>query len=121
MNYREIRKFARELRKNQTSAEIQLWQYLRGRQLDNRKFLRQHPLLCRFNYNDFFYFIPDFYCHEEKMVIELDGSIHNYSVIEDSQRESIIKKAGFKVVRFKNEELEDINSVLSRIKDQFKQ
>ena len=119
MNYRVIKEFARHLRKNQTSAEVKLWQYLRGEKLKDRKFLRQHPVLCRFGHHEFFYFIPDFYCHQERLLIELDGSVHDFRVIEDSSRESIIKKAGFKIIRFKNEDLKEIEKVLSIIENQF--
>ncbi|WOK05895.1 endonuclease domain-containing protein [Imperialibacter roseus] len=58
------------MRKNHTAAENLLWQNLRGRKLGGHKFRRQHPVAG---------FIADFYCHEAKLVIELDGKIHNLS------------------------------------------
>src|SRR5437899_8824533 len=59
---------ARELRKKQTSAEGLLWQLLRNRQLLEFKFRRQHQ------FGDY---IADFYCHEVRLVIECDGSVHD--------------------------------------------
>ena len=59
---------AAEMRKNMTYAEKVLWQQLRNRKLDDLKFRRQHPVAI---------FILDFYCHEKKLAIEVDGGIHN--------------------------------------------
>jgi very-short-patch-repair endonuclease len=58
---------AAELRKNMTDAEKVLWQQLRNRKLGDLKFRRQHPVGI---------FILDFYCHEKKLAIEVDGGIH---------------------------------------------
>ena len=58
---------ARRMRKAPTPSEEFLWQALRNRQLDNLKFLRQHPIGPT---------IVDFYCHEKRLVIELDGGVH---------------------------------------------
>jgi very-short-patch-repair endonuclease len=69
------RKLAGELRKNPTHAEKKLWNALKNRQLLNSKFLRQHPIFYQYNRQRNF-FIADIYCHEIKMVIELDGHIH---------------------------------------------
>ena len=63
----EIHKFARELRRNLTEAEKILWQELRNRKLGGFKFRRQHPINK---------FVADFYCHEVKLIVELDGSQH---------------------------------------------
>jgi very-short-patch-repair endonuclease len=70
------RKLAGDLRKNTTHAEIKLWNKLKNRQLLNSKFLRQHPIFYIYN-NQKNFLIADFYCHEIKMVIELDGHIHS--------------------------------------------
>ena len=56
--------FAKNLRNNQTEAEQYLWNYLKGNQILNVRFKRQHPVL---------YFVADFYCHKAKLVIEIDG------------------------------------------------
>jgi len=120
MKYAEIKEYARYLRKNPTPAESELWKHLRNRQLEGRKFLRQHPLLYQFYEKEYFYFMPDFYCYQELLVIELDGPIHNFQLDRDSKRESILIQTGFKVIRFKNEELNDMVKVLNTIKKQFK-
>ena len=60
--------FARENRKASTEAEKKLWKALRNRNLHGYKFRRQHPI---------FDFIADFYCHECKLIVELDGEYHN--------------------------------------------
>lgn len=68
---------------------------LKNRQLEGRKFRRQHSI------DDF---IVDFYCPEEKLVIELDGQVHNNPVTEDYdyKRDKILKGYGMKVIRFEN-------------------
>jgi type I restriction enzyme R subunit len=67
LQFTGLLKEARELRKNQTSAEEVLWQLLRNRKLDNLKFRRQHQIG---------HYIVDFYCHERKLIVELDGAVH---------------------------------------------
>jgi very-short-patch-repair endonuclease/type I restriction-modification system DNA methylase subunit len=101
---------ARELRKNQTSAEEFLWDILRDRQVDNFKFRRQHPLKEGF--------ILDFYCVEKKLGIELDAGIHNRPDIKeyDILREKIINELGIQIIRIPNEEVfTDIEKVLEKI------
>lgn len=119
MKYGEVKEYARNLRKNQTPSEAKLWQYLRNKQLEGRKFLRQHPLLYDFSKKEYFFYIPDFYCYQERLIIEIDGPIHDYQVSKDEKRERILIKAGFIVLRFINEDLEDIDKVLDKIKSQF--
>ncbi len=63
--------------------------------------------------------MADFYCHEEKLVIELDGKIHDYQQEHDKWRDEIIQSKGFRVLHIKNEELKDIRLVLTKIKNQF--
>lgn len=83
----------RDLRKQQTPAENLLWQHLRNRKFSNHKFLRQHPVCVSSVFGKSLYYIPDFYCHKAKLVIEADGPIHLF--------------------RFTNEEiLNDMNKVL---------
>lgn len=119
MNYAQIKEYARSLRKNQTPAEEKLWKHLRNKQIEGRTFLRQHPVLCRFSDTEYFYFIPDFYCHKELLIIELDGSVHDHLVMKDSQREAILLKAGYNILRFKNEELNQIDQVLKTVESHF--
>jgi very-short-patch-repair endonuclease len=102
------------LRKNMTDAERVLWVMLKGKKLCGRKFRRQHSIG---------YYIVDFYCPSEKLVVELDGQ-HHYTIegIEkDSERDSHLHEMDIKVLRFENKEvLNNLSSVLGRIKAQFK-
>ena len=102
--------FSRELRQRSTVAEDLLWQFLRNKKHNNLKFSRQHPLK---NY------IADFYCHELKLVIEVDGGIHNLlqNIDYDEMRTSILNEYGLKVIRFSNDEvLNNLPEVLNKIK-----
>ncbi len=89
---------ARELRKNATDAENLLWQLLRRNQLNGFGFRRQHPLGS---------YILDFYCHEVKLVIELDGGQHaeNTQLRHDEKRSAWLKEQGITVLRFWNNEV----------------
>ncbi len=105
----------RDLRKRSTEAEQVLWEVLRNRKLITKKFLRQHPLFYDLTGKESF-FISDFYCHEAKLVIELDGEYHNYRLKEDNQRTEIINYLGITVIRFKNEEvINDLEKVINEI------
>ena len=100
---------AKFLREFKTKAEDKLWQNLRSRQLNNLKFRRQHP---------FGEYVLDFYCHEVKLCIEVDGNIHNEKLIieNDDERTKFLNENGINVIRFKNEEvIGDINLVLKKI------
>ncbi len=105
----EIFKRANNLRKNTTKAESILWQELRNRKLENIKFRRQHSIGK---------FIVDFYCHSAKLVIEVDGDIHNEATQKerDIEREYELTKLELKVIRFTNKQvLSDIHQVLKEI------
>jgi very-short-patch-repair endonuclease len=96
-------KLQRNLRKNMTDAESKLWQALRGRQLLGYKFRRQHP---------FDYYILDFVCLDAKLIIEVDGGQHSDNTDYDEQRTIRLQKAGFRVLRFwNNEVLNELESV----------
>jgi very-short-patch-repair endonuclease len=100
---------ANSLKKTMTEAEVILWARLRNKKLLNTKFRRQHPINR---------FIVDFYSHENKLVIELDGDIHDISEIKehDENRSAELENLGLKIVRFKNEEVfKDIELVLEKI------
>src|SRR5690606_23344191 len=99
------------MRKEPTQAEDFLWQQLRNKNLDE-KFRRQHLI------DDF---IVDFVCLSKRLVIEVDGEIHNFQQEHDEQRTLMLNEKGFKVIRFKNEEvLGNIESVLNQIKEELK-
>ena len=87
-----------ELRNRMTKAEIALWEELRSKRFMGLKFRRQHPIDR---------FIVDFYCHKHKLVIELDGSIHNLPEVADNDknREDELKDLGLNILRFTNEEI----------------
>jgi very-short-patch-repair endonuclease len=110
----KINNNARELRKNQTESEGLLWEILRGRRLSGKKFLRQHPIIYSV-YQRPYYFIVDYYCAEAKLVIEVDGSIHDTSVEYDQQRTEILKSKGLHVLRISNDELLDLKKVIDKI------
>ena len=120
MKYAEIKKFARELRYRPTPAEKLLWSFLKNRQPNGRKFLRQHPIIYENANNELFIYIPDFYCNEEKLVIELDGPVHVYQKNKDHKRDLILKSKGINILRIRNEELKDIGAVLAKICSNFK-
>jgi len=102
---------AHYLRMAQTEAEEKLWQSLRNRKLMNLKFRRQHP---------FGKYVLDFYCHEVKLCVEADGSIHNEKDISeyDEHRTKVLNESGITVLRFTNQEIiESITSVIIKIED----
>lgn len=116
MNKHQIIQRARELRKRQTPSEDLLWRNLRNRKLNGVKFLRQHPVIYENNNGSYQFFIPDFYCVEKKLVVELDGKIHDFQKEYDKNRDIILSELGLTVLRFKNEELKDVEQVLNKIK-----
>ncbi len=87
-----------ELRKRMTKSEIVLWEELKNKQFIGLKFRRQHPINR---------FIVDFYCHKYKLIIELDGSIHNVKEVEenDKKREEELRDFGLNILRFTNDEV----------------
>jgi very-short-patch-repair endonuclease len=106
---------ARLLRKTMTRAEKHLWKYLRRNQLNGLRFRRQHPVK---------FFILDFYCHDAKLAVEVDGVGHREKAQQeyDQKRDSEINEMGIKVIRFTNEEVfNNIDSVLNQIMDCAKQ
>ena len=120
MQYQQIKDITRKLRHNATKYEIIFWRYLRRKQIDGRKFLRQHAIIYESIGTEHFFYVPDFYCEKEKLAIELDGEIHNFTKERDKNRDTILNGMGIKVLRFKNEEItNNIEEVLSKIKNEF--
>ena len=107
---------ARELRQNMTEAEQMLWKELRNRKFMGLKFVRQYPLIYQVINNEPSYFIADFMCYEKKLVIEVDGLIHEFQKEEDEHREEILKSLGLNILRIRNEETENREKVLEKIK-----
>jgi len=110
-----ITDIVRKLRSQQTPAEKKLWQILRNRQFNGKKFKRQQPIIYSERQSTKHFFVPDFYCHEAKLVIELDGKIHDFQKDYDKERDFIIKEFGLMILRIKNEELEELDKVLNKI------
>ena len=108
-------KLLRELRTNQTSAEVLLWELVRDRRVLGFKFRRQHQIGR---------YVVDFYCREAQLIIECDGGVHdrNEQWQHDQSRDLYLTQLGNRVVRFKNDQvlsntetvLEEIASLLLR-------
>jgi len=92
------KQFAKSLRRPLTPAENRFWFYVKGKKLLGLKFRRQHPVGN---------FIADFYCHELKLVVEIDGNVHllNAQKIRDIERDLKLKELGLSVLRFSNEDV----------------
>ncbi len=94
-----LQPFAHELRYTMTKAEACLWKYaLRGKHMKGYSFNRQRPVL---NY------IADFMCKKLKLIIEVDGYSHllEDTIIKDEQKQKDLESAGFKVLRFSDEQV----------------
>jgi very-short-patch-repair endonuclease len=103
-----VEQAARRLRQAPTRAEVHLWQALRRRQLAGLKFRHQHPVGR---------FIADFYCPSLKLIIEIDGPIHDTQQPYDDARTTQLNAFGYHVLRFSNEDvLTNLPSVLVKIK-----
>ena len=112
---RYLKEQIRWLRKNQTASEQKLWDLLRNRQLDGLKFLRQHPLKVNHQGHEK-HFIADFYCAEQQLVIEVDGKIHEQQSEYDTLRTALLNTKEIKVLRIKNEELDQLEICIQKIK-----
>ena len=110
-----ITELARELRKNPTASEKILWEELRKRRLNGYRFVRQKPFVYEQNQNNCFFFIADFYCAETKLVIELDGPVHEYTRYYDYQRDIVLEGLGLNTLRILNSELDDMEAVKRKI------
>ncbi|KKW93428.1 MULTISPECIES: endonuclease domain-containing protein [Sphingobium] len=98
---------AKSLRNDSSPPERLLWQHLRNRQLDGRKFSRQIPVGPYF---------CDFLCREAKLIIELDGSTHDNGADYDARRDAYCRTQGYSILRFTNADvLTNLEGVLSHI------
>ena len=105
---------AKQLRRKMTEAEEMLWKHLRNNKLAGCKFRRQHPLGI---------YIADFYCHQKKLVVEIDGSHHltpdgkKY----DTTRTFTINLDDIKVLRFPYQRvLNNTDEVLKEILEEIR-
>lgn len=93
-----MKELMKQLRTSQTSSEKKLWEILRAKRFHNFKFRRQHP---------FGRYIADFYCDEAKLVIELDGKIHENKKEYDVIRDEIIQTYWVEILRIENDALQE--------------
>jgi very-short-patch-repair endonuclease len=100
---------AKELRRNMTMAEHAMWEALRRNSLDGLHFRRQHVIAG---------FIVDFYCHAARLVVEIDGPVHEQQRDHDVERSGILESYGLRVIRFTNDEvLYNLPEVLGKIRE----
>lgn len=92
-----------------------MWHYIRRKQLKGKQFLRQHAIIYDKVGYEYLFYIPDFYCKECNLAVELDGKIHLKQKERDEERDARLKQHGVMVLRFKNEELYEIDKVLEKI------
>ncbi|MCB7482544.1 vitamin B12 dependent-methionine synthase activation domain-containing protein [Christiangramia sediminis] len=108
--YGLMKNYARKMRyNNPTMAETRLWEALKTKQLEGYKFRRQHIIGG---------YIADFVCLKEKLVIEVDGLIHQLpdNKKSDAERSEWLQEQGFRVIRFSNTEvIQDLDAVLESI------
>jgi len=99
-----IKETARKLRKNMTDSEVILWSFIKWWKIWV-SFLRQKPIYV-FTEDSWLdrYIIPDFYCYKNKIILEIDWSIHNLKEVYelDNYKENLLKNMWFKVIRIKN-------------------
>jgi len=86
---------ARQMRRENTRAEKRAWTKLKDRRMLGLKFRRQVPIDR---------YIVDFYCHEIRLIIEVDGGIHAEpgQVEWDAKRNKRLEELGYKVLRITN-------------------
>jgi very-short-patch-repair endonuclease len=98
---------ARALRRSDTPPEQLVWLALRNKQIGGMKFRRQHPIGP---------FVVDFYCHDVKLVVEVDGMSHDDKVVEDAARTAFLANQGLRVLRVTNDDvMHDLDAVTREI------
>ena len=104
---RYVTNLSRKLRNNMTECEKMLWEKISKKQLNGLKFRRQFPVGR---------YIADFYNHEKKLIIEVDGSVHNEQKEYDKNREKYLEASGYTIIRFTNDEIvNNIDLVIEKI------
>jgi very-short-patch-repair endonuclease len=99
---------APQFRKQPTPSEAILWQALRGKQLDGRKFRRQQPIGP---------FVVDFFCPSERLIVEVDGPIHDQQRDADRQRQELLESLGLRFIRIAAADIEtDLDATLATIR-----
>ena len=104
----EVQRAAVGLRREMTSAEKKLWRALRKDRQEGFYFRRQHPIHG---------FVVDFCCTAQKLCVEVDGGVHDEQQERDAGRTAVLEAAGYRVLRFRNEEvLTQLHLVVRRIR-----
>jgi very-short-patch-repair endonuclease len=104
---------AKAMRRNMTPAERCFWNAVRANKIEGMHFHRQQVIDG---------FIADFYCGDQRLVIEIDGGIHETQKDYDSMRETALKKNGLRVIRFSNQEvINDVDLVIQKLKKYVKE
>lgn len=101
---RRLQNFAKHMRREPTDAEARFWHHARNRAIGGMKFRRQVPVGE---------YIADFLCVEERLIVELDGSQHGEA--RDGERDAYLRAAGYRVLRFWNVDVKDMDSVIATI------
>jgi len=109
----------RENRKNMTEAEKIVWEIVRNRKLDGKKFLRQHKIIYENSVGSLKFFVADFYCAEENLILEIDGPIHELQKEYDLWRTSVLNELGLRVLRIQNEETNFREMLIDKIREMF--
>lgn len=107
----ELFRYAQEMRKNPTESEKALWNILRKFRSRGYIFRRQHPVDI---------FIADFYCHKLKLIIEVDGDVHDSeeAMEYDDGRSAELERCGLTIIRFTNDQvLKELDKVALQIQD----
>ena len=95
--HQKMKEVARKFRKEPTPSEAILWQALRNRKLEGKKFRRQQPIGC---------FIVDFFCAAERLIVEVDGAIHESQKILDQQRQELLESLELRFIRVSSDLVE---------------
>ncbi|WP_448573853.1 DUF1156 domain-containing protein [Trichothermofontia sp.] len=102
---------ARQLRRQATKSEEILWQALRGAKLEGRKFRRQQPIGC---------FVVDFFCAAERLIVEVDGAVHDSQQELDRERQRLLESLGLRFLRLSAHAVEtDLSTCLKQIEAAF--
>ena len=105
---RQMVEIARQFRKQPTRGEAVLWQALRGRQLEGVKFRRQQPIGP---------FVVDFFAPDERLIVEVDGPIHQQQIEADARRQGLLESLGLRFVRLRSDYVEhDLPQALTTIR-----
>ena len=102
-----MKEVARGLRKSATQAEDRLWQAIRGKRFNGKKFRRQMPIGA---------FVVDFYCPSDRLAIEVDGGIHEQQIEADRIRQELIASLDIRFLSLTNDDvMRDLPGALAKI------